>query len=246
LPIPKIAFLDIETAPALGYYFDLWKEGNIVSVKSDWYMLSFCVKWLGSKRSKTHCLCDYPRYKRDMEDDKDLVKELWKVFEQADIIIAHNGDRFDIRKANARFIAHGLKSPRPYLTVDTLKIARRFFKFDSNRLDSLGAYLKVGRKLPHTGAHLWLRCMGGDLKAWRIMRRYNAQDVELLERVYTKLRGWAKNHPNLNLITERGACPTCQSYNVRPNGWKMLRTKKYQQFRCNDCGAWHHKDYPKK
>lgn len=234
MPKPKIAFIDIETAPALGYYFDLWKEGNIVATKGDWYMLSFCVKWMGAKRAQTYCLPDYPRYKRNLEDDRFLVKELWRVFDEADIIIAHNGDRFDIRKANARFVIHGLRRPSPYQSVDTLKIARRYFKFDSNRLDTLGAALKVGRKLPHTGAHLWLKCMAGHRPSWAIMRRYNQQDVELLERVYHKLKGWATNHPS----TAEHGCPTCQSSRITAQGWKYARKTKRRQFKCSDCGSW--------
>src|SRR5262249_49753582 len=141
----------------------------------------------------------------------------------------------------ARFVAHGLKPPSPYQTVDTLKIARRHFKFDSNRLDALAGYLRVGRKLPTTGAALWLGCMGGHRRSWATMRRYNAHDVELLERVYHKIKGWSKTHPNLDHMTDRGACPVCQSTNIISQGWRRLKTRKAQQFRCKDCGSWHTK-----
>lgn len=235
----KIALFDIETAPALGYFFDLWKEGNIVSVKDDWYILSYSVKWLDKKQVHTKCLIDYPSFKKRKEDDRALVKDLWKIFDTADILIAHNGDRFDVRKANARFVAQGLKPPSPYRTIDTLKIARRHFKFDSNRLDSLGGYLRVGRKLPNTGAHLWLGCMAGNPKSWRVMRKYNARDVLLLERVYLKIRAWASNHPDLDLIENKGACPVCRSLNITAQGVRYTKTQKYRQFRCSDCGSWH-------
>lgn len=236
---PKILFFDIETAPSLGWFYDRYKEGNIIDTKTDWYVLSFSYKWMGSKRPTVCSLPDYPIYKRDRENDKSLMADLWSVLDQADIVIAHNGDRFDIRKANARFIAHGLKPPAPYRTIDTLKIARRFFKFDSNRLDHLGGYLKVGRKMVHTGAALWFACMQGDERAWRLMRRYNARDVELLEAVYDKLRPWASNHPALTYYTGKLMdCPSCQSSNVQHRGWNMNRTGRKKRMTCRDCGAW--------
>jgi uncharacterized protein YprB with RNaseH-like and TPR domain len=236
---PRIAFIDIETAPSLGFFFDKWKENNIIATKCDWYMLSFAVKWFGEKRVRTYALPDYGLFKRDKENDRELIKDLHAVFDEADILIAHNGDRFDIRKSNARFIQHGLKPPSQYKTIDTLKVARRYFKFDSNRLNDLGQSLGVGKKLPHTGSHLWLSCMAGVPSAWRIMRRYNARDVELLERVYEKLKPWAVTHPNLNLYSGRIACPTCQSTHFKKRGLHYLKSTVRQRMLCLDCGtAW--------
>jgi hypothetical protein len=186
-PGPRVAFFDIETAPIKGYTWTMY-EANVLSVERPTYLLSYAMKWAGQKTVHTRCLPDYKLYNKDKENDRELAKDLWKMMDEADVIVGHNGDAFDIKKANARFITHGLTPPSPSKTIDTLKIARRVFKFDSNKLDSIGGYLGVGRKLPHTGIHLWLGCMGGDPKSWRLMRRYNAQDVRLLEQVYLKVR----------------------------------------------------------
>jgi len=216
----------------------MWEQ-NVIDVHTDWYMLSFAYKWLDGSKIYTHALPDYPStYKRDKQDDSALTKELWRVFDAADVLIAHNGDRFDIRKANARFIVHGLQPPRPYRTVDTLKLARKH-KFDSNKLDDLGRYLGVGRKIANTGKKLWLGCMDGDDKSWRTMRRYNANDVALLERVYLRLRGWATTHPDLSIYTRSQSCPTCQGVRVTQQGVKLTKTGHRQQYKCLDCGSWH-------
>jgi hypothetical protein len=229
---------DIETAPNLGYVWGMWEQ-NVIDFSKHWYMLSFAYKWLGEKKIHTHALPDYStHYKRDGECDAKLAADLWKVFDEADVVIAHNGDRFDIRKANARFVTHGLAPPSPYKSVDTLKLARKHFKFDSNKLDDLGGYLGVGRKLPHTGKHLWLNCMRGDEKSWRLMRRYNAHDVALLENIYLKLRPWATIHPNLTHYSRRPGCPTCQSENTQRRGRVVTRTGYRNRFQCMDCGAW--------
>ena len=234
---PRIAFFDIETAPNLGYTWGKWEQ-NVISFKSSWYLLSFAVRYAGEKKTTTYALPDYPGYAKNKECDKALTKQLYKMMASADIVVGHNGDRFDIKKANARFIYHGLPPTPPYKTIDTLKIAKQRFAFTSNKLDDLGAYLKVGRKLPHTGFHLWLGCMSGDMKAWRLMRRYNAQDVDLLVRVYEKLKPWANNHPNLKLYHDREGCPTCLSTKVQRRGVMVKLSSKRHRFHCQDCGVW--------
>ncbi len=201
-------------------------------------MLSFSYKWLGEQKIHTHALNDYPGYKKNLEDDYHLVNDLHKLFYAADILIAHNGDRFDIRKANARFIKYGLKPPSPSKSIDTLKAARKYFQFESNRLNDLGAYLGLGKKLPTTGFDLWRRTMAGETKAWDLMKRYNRRDVVLLEKVYLKLRPYMATHPNLGLYQDRPCCPACQSMNVQRRGVIVSAARKYVRYQCQSCGNW--------
>ena len=229
--------MDIETAPTRGWVWTNY-EANLIGTDRDWYILSFAVKWAHEKKVRTYALPDYPGYKRDKESDRALVKDLWRMMDAADIIVAHNGDSFDIKKSNARFIIHGLQPPSTYKTIDTLKIARSRFKFGSNKLNDLGVTLGLGKKLPHTGAHLWFGCMAGDPKSWSVMRRYNAQDVRLLERVYYRIRPWATNHPKMTLYTDGDGCPTCQSDNIQKRGTMVKLNSKRHRYHCQDCGTW--------
>lgn len=235
---PRVAFFDVENAPSLGYFWGHLWETNIIGVTNPWYMLSFSYRWMGENKIHCHALPDYPLYKKDKENDKHLIEDLHALFDEADVLIAHNGDRFDIRKANARFIMQGLKPPSPYKSIDTLKAARRFFHFQSNKLDDLGQYLGVGRKLPHTGFDLWKRCMIGEKKAWQTMREYNMHDVELLERVYEKLKPYISNHPDLTIYTDDPGCPTCRSTHVQRRGFLVSRKRKYRRYHCQNCGSW--------
>lgn len=235
---PKIILIDLETSPSLSWVFGFY-ETNVIAVEKDWRILSFAWKELGGNKTYVRALSDYPKYKRDIDDDKTLVLDLWKVIDEADIIIAHNGDKFDLPKANARFIYHGLNPPSPYKTIDTLKIARRNFKFDSNRLDDLVRYLKIGKKLATEGfKNTWLGCLKGDLKAWKIMCRYNVHDVDLLEEVYLRLRSWTGTHPNLDNFTKTGNCPVCQSNKIQRRGWNVSKTGKKERLHCQSCSAW--------
>jgi DNA polymerase elongation subunit (family B) len=231
---PKVLSVDIETAPSLGWYFDLWKEGNIVRKKADWYVLSWSAKLLGGKQI-TRGLIDYPLYKPG-PDDRALLSELHALISDADIVVAHNGDKFDIKKINARFIYHGLKPPDPYKTVDTLRVAKRYFAFESNRLDSLGEFLGVGRKTKHPGFDMWEGCMYGDRKSWDLMLKYNKQDVLLLEDVYLKLLPWMQTHPHFK--DGRIDCPNCNSTHLQSRGKGINKLGKYSRFQCQDCGAW--------
>jgi hypothetical protein len=96
---PRIAFYDLENSPALGWYYDRYKEGNIVADEQDWFMLSFAWQWADEKKVHCKALCDYPGYAKNKTDDTPLIKDLHKLFDEADILIAHNGDRFDRRKS---------------------------------------------------------------------------------------------------------------------------------------------------
>lgn len=234
---PRIAYYDLENAPSLGWYYDRYKEGNIVADEQDWFLLSFAWQW--SDETKVHCkaLCDYPGYQKNKTDDSGLIKDLHKLFDEADILIAHNGDRFDRRKANSRFLGCGLQPPSPHKTIDTLKIARREFMLGSNSLASLGQFLRLGGKMPTTGWDLWRRCIDGDPKAWSILKKYNKRDVTLLRLVDKELRGWAKT-PSLRAFTSEDACAHCGATNLQKRGTEMTRTGIKQRVKCQSCGGW--------
>lgn len=243
----KILLFDIETAPSLGFVWGKWEQ-NVIEFERDWYMLSFSYKWLGDKKAKVVSLPDFKKpYKANQENDEYLSVMLWDLFDQADIIIGHNGDKFDIKKANARFLTHGFSPPSPYKTVDTLKLARKHFKFDSNKLDDLAKSLNIGRKENVGGFATWKGCMTGDKKAWKKMTSYNQQDVELLEKVYNKLKPWSNNHPNVALLDNKtNSCPICGSDKIQRRGFSITKTNKFQRIQCTSCGGWSRLRLPEK
>lgn len=245
----NVLYIDIETAPSMGYYFDLWKEGNIVGKVREWYILSVAYKWEGEKSVKAMGLPDYPGYKKNKEDDKELVSLIHSLLSQADIVIAHNGDRFDVKKINARLLKHGITPPSPYKTVDTLKVAKKYFAMESNRLNDIAKYLKLGSKLSHSGFKLWEDCMAGDKKAWAIMLKYNKQDIVLLEAVYLKLRPWMTNHIDRNILNGTSRqCPNCGKDTLHNEGIRPTKTGIHIRYRCagkGGCGAWTHLKAPK-
>jgi predicted RNA-binding Zn-ribbon protein involved in translation (DUF1610 family) len=231
----KILFLDIETLPNISYTWGKYEQ-NVIDFHQEWCLATYAAKWIGGKVfSKS--LADYPGYKPWSYDDRELAQDLWNLFDEAEIIVAHNGDAFDIKKSNARFIFHRLNPPSPYKTVDTKKVAKAVAKFNSNKLDDLG-HILIGEKKIKTDFALWHGCMSGNKKSWKQMLRYNEQDVLLLEKTYQRLLPWAKHHPNLGTIVNEFACPKCGSKALRSHGMAMTTTMKYRRLQCENCGGW--------
>ncbi len=234
---PRIYLFDIESSPLKAYVWGMYEQ-NVIKVIQDWHMLSFSVKELGGKQI-TRTLADYPNYKRDKSNDKELVRDMWKYFDDADILIAHNGDSFDIKKCYDRFSYWGMKPPSPFKRIDTLKIAKKHFKFTSNKLNDLGEHLGLGKKVRTGGFDLWEACMNGDMKAWRLMKKYNAQDVRLLEKIYEKFLPFMENHPAAKMKPKTDEeCDNCGEHYIVRRGFQWMGGKKYQRTQCQSCGHW--------
>lgn len=234
----KILHIDIETAPDLIYAFGVY-EVNAMDVARDWYMLGFGYQWNHLKQIHWVGQPDFPSFKRNRSDDKDVAKAAWKLLDEADIVLAHNGKQFDIKKLNTRFLIHGLPPPSPYQVLDTKLIARRYFGFSSNKLDQLSRQLDGERKLAHTGKDLWLGCMAGNLADWALMEKYCKHDVALLKKKYDRFLPWIENHPDWNIYEgTKDACPNCGRHLLKENGHRYSQKRRYQQFRCTGCGAY--------
>lgn len=231
----RIAFLDIETAPAIIAAFPPLHETNAIWIESPTYILSFAVSWDDEKRVHTYCLPDYPLFDKNIHDDKSLLADLHKTLDAADFVVAHNGDRFDIKIINARLITQGFKPYSPIKTIDTLKIAKKIGRWDSARLDALCQSCGVGRKLATTGKDLWRACRNGDRQAFEQMRRYNAHDTRLLKPIWGLLQPWANVDFRPYL---KGGCPACLSNHIQRRGESVTRSRKYQRLHCQDCGKW--------
>lgn len=235
---PKILLFDVETTPIGGWTWTMY-EADVLRVDKPSHFLCFAYKWLDEKVIKAHALPDYKTYLKDKEDDRELCQELWHVLDRADIVIAHNGQAFDVKKSMERFLYHDLGAPSPFQHIDTLTTARKHFKMGSNKLDAIGRHLGLGRKLKHTGIDLWFDCMAGDEKAWKMMVRYNKQDVKLLEDVYYRLRPFMTSHPNVNVLSNKPeACPLCGENALQRRGFVFTRVSKRQRYQCTKCGGW--------
>lgn len=233
---PKILFLDIETAPNRVFTWAFYEQ-TVIKVEKPWYILGFSAQWQGQKVF-SKMLPDYQAtWKRSRSDDRMLVKDLWNLLEEADYVVAHNGDGFDLKKIKTRFIGLGLTPPSKYKTIDTLKIARKEFKFLNNKLDYIADRLGIGRKLETGGKELWFHCMEGDPEAWKTMREYNENDVVILEQVYQKFKPYITNLDISHFYENRPVCTHCGSQNLVKRGTETVKQGIKQIWHCKDCGA---------
>jgi hypothetical protein len=236
---PKILFLDIETFPLIGDMWGMWKT-NVLAVREYTRICGFSAKWYNGPQI-TKILPDYEGYNNTVWDDYLLVLELHSLLDNADIVVAHNGDQFDVKTINARFILHGLKPPAPYQTVDTKKVAKKVFRFASNSLNNVCDFLALGRKFTTGGYELWQKCMAGDRAAWAKMKRYNANDVKLLEKLYLKLLPWNPDQPNARMFNPDAECPKCGKGPLQKRGFHIAKTRSYQRYQCKSCHGWSRK-----
>lgn len=233
---PKVLLVDIETTPLQVHCWGTWKQRiGHEQVINDWFMLSYSCKWLFDSKMCGSVLTSEEAVRKD---DSRIARELWKFFDQSDVIIGHNCSNFDIPKAQTRFLLNKLAPPSPFRVIDTLRVAQQNFRFASNKLDYIGQLLLNDKKI-HTEYQLWLRCLEGNQKSLKEMLAYNKKDVLLLEEAYVFLRPFIKNHPNMAIYQEsiEPTCPTCGSSNIDECGYYSTSVNRYLAFRCKDCGA---------
>lgn len=242
---PKILFIDIETSPTFAAVWSLFKTNvGVDMIEDDFFIMSYSAKWLGD---------DVPLYadcRSTPEDDMNLLRQIHVLFDEADFVVAHNGDKFDIKKINSRLLMKGFKPPSPYRTIDTLKIAKKHFGFVSNKLQYLTDRLCKNKKQSHgkyPGYTLWSECLKGNMEAWDEMKEYNIMDVISLEELYLVMRPWYSTHPVISMYKESDEetqlCPKCGSSHVHRRGYTRTNGGIYQRFKCMSCGGWSRSRY---
>jgi len=237
---PKILLFDVETAPMIGYVWSLWDNNvSLNQLVSDWHILSWSAKWLGDSPDKV--MYEDQRDHSIIENDKKILKTIWKLLDEADIVIGQNSKSFDHKKLNARFILNGMKPPSSYRHIDTLRLAKKHFGFTSNKLEYMTDKLCTQyKKLKHgkfPGFAMWSECLKGNIDAWDEMELYNKYDVLSLEELYFKLIPW-DNSINFNVYSDsvKTVC-TCGNTKFKENGFYYTNTGKFQKYTCKKCGS---------
>lgn len=227
----KLLMLDIETSPNTAHIWGL--RDQYISPEhllESSYVLCWAAKWHGQKQVMFSSVNDTkPRI---------MLQRIHDLISEADAVVHYNGSRFDIPILNKEFLLHHLAPPAPYKQIDLLRVVRKEFRFPSNKLDYVAQRLGLGKKTPHEGYQLWVKCMNKDPAAWKVMEKYNKQDVVLLEKVYERLLPWiGKAHPNRNLYDGKG-CSVCGSHKLQKRGFSYTVTGTFQRYQCTDCGSW--------
>ncbi len=230
---PKILIYDLEVSPTLGWVYGLY-DVNVIKIEQQPIIMCFSYRWYGEDKTYNVRMKSWTNL---AESEKAVVNKLWEIMDKADIVVAHNANGFDNKVATAAFLRHNFTPPSPYKSIDTLRVARGVAKFNSNSLDSLCDLFGIGRKSDIKHSDLWYDCLHGVCKAWKLMVEYNNQDVDLLYKLYEKLRPYVRNHPNVAAyMRKKFACTYCGSDNLQSRGLKTFGTGTFAFYWCRDCG----------
>lgn len=238
---PKILVLDIETAPITAYTWGLFDQMiGLNQIKKDWHLLAWAAKWVGDPASKT--MYQDNRDAKDISDDKNLVKGLAKLLNEADIVVTQNGEKFDLKKINARAVLNGLKPIKPCASTDILKEGRKVFSFTSHKLEYVADKInKKYKKLKHNkypGFDLWKAILDGDRKAWAEMKIYTIHDVLSTEEIYLTIQGWINTQALSSFHDDAKMRCRCGSAKLTKEGFAYTPAGKYQIYHCQTCGKW--------
>lgn len=229
----KILTIDIETMYGLAHVWQAWKNDiHLSQIEELPKMISFAAKWKGD--SKVEFRSTY----HDTEEV--MLKRLWELIDEADVIVHFNGERFDLPWINTAFALNNLGPPSPVKSVDLIKTVKKKFYLFSNKLQHVTTLFGLEGKLSHEGHLLWVACRSGDVKAWDRMKRYNIQDVKVTEQLFDKIFPWLVGLPNANLYvdSETEGCFYCTSNNIQKRGFTYTGQGRFQRWHCTDCGRW--------
>ena len=222
--------LDIEISPNLAAVWGLWNQNiNITNLINDSEVLSWAAMWAGDEEVQYSSL--------GMTDKKSMLKEIYKLLDEADAVVTYNGDRFDLKILQQEFLLQGWTPPTPYKSIDLLKTMKKQFRGTSNKLDYWLKRLGLGQKGDHRGAQLWLDCMNKVPGAFEEMEEYNIKDVIVLEALYDRILPWIKGLPNQSVMLEAPVCPACGGKHHQRRGFHITQAGKYQRYQCK-CGFW--------
>lgn len=237
----KILLIDIETLPGEYYAFDPKVDYLSPDKKiKGWSIACWGAKWLFEEEIMGEKVTAQEAFNRK---EGQMLENIWKLLNEAQIVVTQNGIEFDLKKLYSKFIDHRLPPPARFQNVDTLKTAKQVFGEDYNRLDELGKKFGIGSKIDMSFVD-WKNCLTNDDDAdiaLDHMLTYCKRDIApLLEDVYLAMLPYMENHPNMNVYSDSDTeiCRNCGSSDLN---WseKSYATPQglWMSWRCNSCGS---------
>ena len=225
---------DIEVSPAVVW---IWKCGYGINVPTSNIIEEprvICISYRWEGEEKTHHL----QWDRK-QDDAAMLAKFVPIMQQAGTLIGHNSDNFDIKWLRGRCLYHRLPCPPDFITIDTWKQAKKYFRLQGNGLKYLAKFLRLKEQkiVQQENAALWQEVVfKKSAEAMKKMLAYCDRDVDVTMAVYEAFM------PYVGSVGHRGRnmqdCAHCGSSNTK---WEKERTStagiKKTQFRCNEPGC---------
>jgi uncharacterized protein YprB with RNaseH-like and TPR domain len=230
-------FFDIETSPNIGLFWEAGYKKNIdySNIIKERAIICICYKWEDEKETTA-------LHWDSNQSDKRMLEQFIKVANSADELVGHNGDKFDLAWIRTRCLFHKIEMFPDYTTIDTLKISRAKFRFNSNKLDYIAKFLGMGKKIK-TEFSLWKDILlNKDKVAMDKMIKYCKMDVVILEKVYNQFKTHIAPKTHFGVIYNQGrqSCPECGSDELKKNGTRVSATGVLKQtMQCITCRKYH-------
>lgn len=228
----KVLLFDIETSPCFGWF---WRPGFNQTITHSQILeenkiICICYKWHGD--DKIHTLT----WDKN-QCDKKMLADFSKVLIEADSIIGHNGEAFDVKWVQKRIAYHGLPPLGQLPTDDTMKQMKKHFNLNSNSLAYSAKYFGLELKGTPGGIDTWLDIIKKKCpKAMKLMTDYCELDVKVLDELYTKILPYVNpKQSHTASDKENHFCPACGSNDMIKYGTYRTRVATYQKRRCNSC-----------
>jgi len=232
-------FFDIETSPNTGIFWEAGYKKNIgyENIIKERAIICICYKWEDEK------IVNFLTWD-SKQNDKAMLEKFIVVANQSDELVGHNGIKFDLAWIRTRCLFHRVEMFPTYKSIDTLRISRAKFRFNSNKLDYIAQFLGMGKKIK-TEFGLWKDILlHKDKEAMAKMVKYCQKDVILLEKVYKELAAHIepKTHYGVIFGQNRGSCPECGSDELIRAATLVSATGiKKVKFKCKTCNKFHTK-----
>jgi len=215
----RILFLDIEAS-------------NLAA--SIGFLLSVGYKWGHEKKPHVLRVDSTKEWKKDHTDDRGLLKAFEPVWNEADLVVHHFGDFYDVPFLQTRRIINNMTKMPDVRSVDTWRIARKLMKFHNNRLVTLEGALGCPYAKTKVDFKHWTKAMVGVKASMDYIVEHNKLDVLVLEWVYNKIAPMLASHPTTQLNPYN--CRVCGSNRMKGHGWRPAQKYWYQRLICQDCG----------
>ena len=218
---PKILLLDVEAT----------------GLKADFgIILCFGYKWLGQKKVYCPAISDYPEFNKNPAAEEPLLRDIYKVIEQADMVITYYGTGYDFKFLTAKFMEYGIGIWPNVPHVDLYYTVKRNFAISRKSLQNVGYYLKLSNEKSGVEGRIWRNAQAGHRDAITWIIKHCRADVLLLEEAYLKLRPLIRRHPKVSGNVD---CPVCGGTHIQRRGHEMNRLQGRKiRMSCVGCGHW--------
>lgn len=237
----KILFFDLENLHRPEHIFNSGKPGRFAPRPAGFcanlaYILVFGYKWLGDRKAR-HIKATKKDFEENPLTDETILKEIFEVMNQADIVVTWYGKGHDFPFLTTRLAQQGMYLDQRLKHIDLIEVAKKSLRMSSNRMDAVAEFFGLARKQDIDKVH-WANCWAGNYKSLKIMADYCDQDVEVLSQIYNRLLPLIPSMPRSKAVDHPG-CPACSSQNVQLRGWRVNKYYKYRRVHCQGCGVWY-------